>query len=1650
VSALRNRAFVIRLLALLAVVGAAAYLISCETPAGGISGTVRMAENGKPLADAHIYLNDAAGNDARQRTGGDDERPSSHRNATTDENGRFTFSRVPVGKYQLSAASDYHRCEAVALTVKEAITTPATLRLTRSETELEIAAHQNVWSPSEKVHLPVRGYVDAKKGEFDSLHIRVYKTRLSTLMAGKETAQALDILGRSYNDHASPLGKKLLQPAGVAPSDYPRLISDIDAPINDADAEGFFQNRLPIAANGPGLYLVEVKHGGKATSGWVLLTDTALVVKKAGTQILAFAVNMRMGTPVGGAEIRQYRNGVVFSRATTSADGLAALTIPAPARPANADETDPADQARLLTVAVRGDDEAVLNRQEWNESDQTDRYAVYAYTDRTVYRPGQSISYKGVVRGKGEGDAGYHVPANAPITIEVRDPTGDRVAQASKVTNRWGSFFGGFDLGKEAPTGVYSLITTVAGEKHTTDIAVASYRKPEYAVTVTPAQTHYSRGDTVKLTVSAQYYYGAPVAGATVQYDVYTDTDWASIEGSDYDPDDADDPERSTYYGQLRTNGTVTLDANGQATVTVPTARKRPVGGSKSNDPSEAETSPPEEQILTCHATVTDDAKRIVEADGTAHVSAGDFVLNLSPDGFFAAPGKPMAVLITARDHDGKPAANVAVTLAATYQRWDAKNNTVQVSNAGIHQGATTGSGGTAALTFTPAHTGELELVATAYDSRGRVLHARQSLYASNANGGDLQTEYSDLSLLTDHKKYGPGDVARVLVNTAHLGQTVLLTVEGDRVYRSFTVPIRQHSTVVEVPVEAAWGPNVTLDACYVRDKKFAESSAPLRVRLDSRAVNVTVSADRDRYRPGDKATYRIHTTDARSGRPVPCEVSLSVVDESIYALRADSPNALRDAFYPHRSNRVQTLYSFSVEYLGDTDKSEPTIEMRRKFLDTAAWHPSVETGRDGNATVGVALPDNLTTWRATVQAVSMETSVGRAVGKVLVTKPFFLRLDTPRFLTQTDDGRLLTLVHNDTGSAQTAHVRVTAPGILALGAPTEQALQVAPGTDGQLEWPVSARRIGQIPLRAEAWTDGTDAATGKPYTDGIESSIPVRAWGRETFSDITGALSPEDTFRSARSLTIDGAFIPDESRLTIRVTPGIAAALAPALDYLTGYPYGCTEQTMSRVLPDLLVSAAAKSGGMVLLQGPDAAKRTAALPRMVHDGVQRLRRFQHPSGAWGWWEHDDDDPYLTAYVLYGLGTAKSLGYDVPADMLTKGTKAGREQLEKASPNDRPYLMYALALCGDSAAPLARLRALNAGKVKQAGMDLSVLAPDSLAYLVLLARRAGEDYRPAFHQLERKESAQGHLLHWPSDRYRWVCSDQMATALALRAVLAVDRADPRVPDILRYLMLGRTGDYWRDTRDTAVVLTALTDYLAIHPEDARRPTGSVVVRLNGHDEQRIDLAAAAQETGVPVAIAGNHLKAGENTLELAGQGTASSVFFTGRLRQVVAARNGSLPALSSQEGVTITREYLRVAAVATPAGAWRLGTEEVLGQKFKQNDNVRVRLTVTAPRDIDYVLIEDAFPSNCEASERGTEESIVEEGGWSHWYSNVDVRDDRIAFFATHLPKGTHTLEYNLRAQTPGVCRALPAQLQAMYAPSIRAESADSRIEVRP
>src|SRR5205085_10647434 len=118
---------------------------------------------------------------------------------------------------------------------------------------------------------------------------------------------------------------------------------------------------------------------------------------------------------------------------------------------------------------------------------------------------------------------------------------------------------------------------------------------------------------------------------------------------------------------------------------------------------------------------------------------------------------------------------------------------------------------------------------------------------------------------------------------------------------------------------------------------------------------------------------------------------------------------------------------------------------------------------------------------------------------------------------------------------------------------------------------------------------------------------------------------------------------------------------------------YGCTEQTMSRFLPTVLLTSLLKEQNL-------RSDLTAKAPDIVASGFARLAKMQHSNGSWDWWEYDDADMFMTAYVLDGLKRAKAAGYDSDkinlSDLTWVKTQLKTAKVDKYNSRDFLHLCF--------------------------------------------------------------------------------------------------------------------------------------------------------------------------------------------------------------------------------------------------------------------------------------------------------------------------------------------------------------------------------------
>lgn len=1550
-----------------------AYGITEEVPIGSMTGHVVMRENGRALPRAEVVLTPEK----------DVEDFTSTRVVRTDKEGNFRFRNLPAGHYTLEASGKAHTVKPMKIEVAEGKPSVENLACEPREPYLEMTASQKVFVPGEKLSVTLEGF-----GPGDQLQFRIYKIDTAKVLEKGGLQRMFSAFARAKTD------------GGVNPAEVASATQNFDRKIQTRDIEGVFTERPDLPALSEGFYWVQAtvpnsnpKVEPTSRGTYLNVSRIGLVTKASGKELLAYVADLSTGVPVPGVKVQFYRNDKVQNEAATSSDGTLTMPMPpaSPKKPGQDDDEDTGGKPdRGLVVASLDNSNAVVDFNTTAAPPSSANH-IYMYTDRPIYRPGDEVHFKGIVRTLKGTD--YALPGGGDAQIEIKD-AGDTLVerQSLKVDGR-GFFHGSFKTNKETDPGEFTVKAKALGAEHTLGVGIADYRKPEYDIKITPESTKgYTVGQKVRAVVSCEYYFGGPLIGAKVEVSVSRSPAY----------DFEDEGEGDYHYG--RGSGAdyqsfnLVTDASGKAVVEFDTTPK-----------DSSETQQDWDYSLT--ATVNE-GEKYFEGEGTIRVNQGAYALEVRNESGFTEPNKPVAVTVFTRAHtDKSPVAGRKVRLTIGTTEW---NDEVQDFNQEQTLDAVTDSNGGATVSFTPRAEGTYLIKGSSTDDDGHEVQAEAPLYVE---GGPyfVGAREQAFEVTLDQRKYKVGQTAKALIRSSKTGLSALMTIEADHVLWSKVVKLDNVCTEIEIPVLQLYAPNAFVTVSGIKDKTFLQSQTNLTIDDVRRQLKIQVTPDRPNHRPGDRASYAVHTTD-EGGKPVSADVSLAVVDESIYAIREDSTDPL-SAFYPERQNNVDTEYSFPDLYLDGGDKGGH-IPIRRKFQDTAAWSPDVQTNANGDATVSVNLPDNLTQWRTTCVGVSDDTRVGMGKCDLRASKPLMIRIETPMFVTVGDKLAFSAIVQNDTGKDADVHVQLDPSGVDVSGEHS-QTVHIASGRPQTIEWTLDANKAGDAKLTAKAWIDGGDS-------DGVEQIIPVNPAGlivQERHAEIAKGLAK-------LNVGVDPAADRNFGRLVVSVSPSLAQAMFQSLDDLIGYPYGCTEQTMSRFLPAILVQHALKGAPS---PRPDLTKM---IPQIADESLARLKRMQHSDGGWGWWIYDHSDEFMTAYVLDGLHRAKQAGYAVNQFMIDKAVKWAAKAVPELAyqpqkddtkeeiaymqaeiRREKLYLGFALAENGDKEGAVKAISAYEPSKA-----DAMETAYAALLFEALGRPEAGA----ALQRLKGLAKTEGDMASWSAGHSFWNLTEP--SAIALTALAEHDPKDPMVGMAVRYLMRSRQGEWWYTTRDTAFALIGLSDYLVASGELAQPQ--DVTVLVNGQAIKTLKFSTGsvtAPETRIEIPL--SQLKAGDNSVEVRNGGGVT--YFGTDLREAVAPQGANL--VGNDSGLKIERKFYRMEARTAEDGTMRLRESLTPVDQVKSGDILECKVTIKADRPREFVMIEVPVPANCRVSDTDV---ALQDVDWSNWWSQTVIRDDRVSFFMRDLPTQEQTVTFMMRAEADGTATAGPATGGNMYDPA--------------
>ena len=1405
---------------------------------------------------------------------------------------------------------------------------------------------------------------------------------------------------------------------------------------------------------------VKVQDKNRKDGCWVSstdnITDVGVTFKTSPDNILLWATSLQTGEPMPNlaVELRRNDNKILWT-GSTDQDGLAR----APGWK-HLDVTAEWGGPVLYAFVSSAGGDAVVSSS-WNDglepwrfnlnyeyTPQREEFRSVLFTDRGIYRPGETVYIKGVVRQLKGGI--WSLPQAVRGKVRISDARGEEVLNKDvTISSQMGTFDLKFDIPKTAYTGSWDISFTpqIKGQ---TDISGAYYnfqveavRQADFKVNLRPEKETYLSGDTAQFLASAQYNFGSPLAGAKANWNLRRMRAW-------FEPKGFDGYTFTPYFlreDEYKEDGKLLLDSGSQLDDkgSLSFSAQLP----KVNFPvtvyAELDVQSPARQdlfarteVLVHPAAFYLGAKLVTE-----QVELGDTVqadlLALTPKGVRTS------ATVTA-DIRKEQWFSVRKAGLAGRLEWVSEKRVTNLPSQTVQVGTDGGR-----LSFKPTEAGNYFVTLTSKDSAGRTVLGGFSIMVYGKGQAYWKKTDDDLLVLKQDKdSYKPGKTARIAVESPYENALALVTVEREGILDAWITPIKGGADYVEVPIKPSYLPNVYVSVTLVRGRsadpvtdKGLDLGKPqgkvgyvnLTVLPDSKKMATAVKTNKTRYQPGEEVTLKL--TAKPHAKNTPAEIAVMVVDEGVLALTNYQTPDLFSVYYGSRPISVFTMdnrvYVVGQRNFGEKGENRGGggagyaasklggADLRTNFSFTPYFKAVVPTDKKGRAEVKFKLPDNLTKFR--VMAVAMTADeFGSAQTSIQVSKPVMVTSNLPRFARKGDKFSCGAVVYNYEDKKGELTVSAHAEGAVTLSGPETKTVSVPLGQAQEVTWACEAAQNGEARVAF--------SVKGGKAQDGVLAKFTVSpVEKKQTLSVYAATQNAQEELLDKPGNLNEAA----DNRITLSLSSTALLNLKGSMVYLLTYPYDCLEQKMSKALPVI--------EGAPLVEDFKLGD-ISAYKKQVQEILDLLPQYQYASGGLAYWKNALPDPYVTAYALEVNYLAKQAGYQVQTKALNKAAawmetafnaKTSRAYKYSSLETDtaRAYAAYVLALYG---------------KNVQSAFNTLYAKADSLplpaqAYLLKAAQASGrsQNIKNALGQrlLNRVVFTPESAYFDVPQEMPWLHMDNTkGTALVLDALLYAQYPFEQSFQTAHWLLTQLNAEgHWNNTNVNAAVFKALNTYY--HAQESAEPDFEASVKLSGKTLAQALFKGRSMEsktTSVPfAAVYGNKAEA---RLKFAKEG-AGTLYYT--LGQVYEPSRYEKPV---DGGFTVSRTITTLSGEPV--------SEIVAGERYK------ITLTVKNAVARNFVVVEDFIPAGFEivntslATESAAQsETLAEENGYMSGFDRSEKYDDRLAVFADYLPAGTHTYSYLVSASVPGTFAYPCLWASQMYEPAVFGRNATETLVIK-
>ncbi len=1373
----------------------------------------------------------------------------------------------------------------------------------------------------------------------------------------------------------------------------------------------------------PGAYFIEVadaieldRYEGPPASAkrWVMLTDLALTAYRSGSGLDVTLRSLQDGRVMPNTPVQLIaRNNEVLGEAATGVDGRVSFN---PELLAGTGNMAP---KMVLASGLKGDtaildlSRAPVDLSELNTGGRVTPGNVdaYLYTERGIYRPGETVYLTAMMRDR----AGRTITERNGTLITYR-PNGMESFRVRFAVGDGGTIQRDIELPRSAARGLWRTVAEIdgIGVVGSTTYSVEDFVPQRIAVELEAEDAPFLPGDDARdIDVSARFLYGAPGAALTVmsQARVEVDPQPFGYQGFSWGPHDG------SFREQIIDLPDRVTDGAGTAIV-----RLEPGNRGRSADVP---------LRLNAVISVLEPGGRAVTESVRIPYRPKDIYLGIKPAfdgriGYEEEGTFELAALNAAGEGLVEDLRWKILEINYHYDwyredgRWKwRRSRTVRT----VNEGGLRTQEGAGTLTVSGLDWGAHELVIEAEDG-SRASRAFRVGWGGDVSGDGVEAP-DRVEVTVDDQQIVAGRPAALTIVPPYDGEAQIV-VATDRILSIETRQVQASGTTVTLPVTDEWGEGAYVMVNVYTPRDPVIQSKPRRavgvgyvpVSMDNRTFNVEIDAP-DLIRPGRDQTI---TVSVEGGPREKAFVTLAAVDEGILRLtKFSSPNPT-DWYYGKKAMGLSLYDDYGrlldpnlglpaeVRTGGDQLGGEGLSVVPTQTV--AMFSGIVEVGRGGEAEIDFTIPEFNGELRLMAVAWS-DSGLGQADQPMTVRREAPADLILPRFMAPGDEAMATVSIDNVELADGEFQATLTATAPLDV-ATAELAKAIPNGTRSDQGVRFTAEGAGISDMQLSVSGPDSYSVTRNYQIQTRSAFLPV--------TNVSRALMEEDQ-TYAPDLSLFDGFVPGTARMTVSFS-GLPVDPSALYNSLARYPYGCTEQTISRAMPLIYAEQLIEEGARD--SQPVARDRVQA-------AISRVLNRQSDNGAFGLWRAGDGyaSPWLGAYTTDFLYRAKEQGYEVPQAALDRAYQSLRtiaqgdawrvygyetdvyesrwhdDTEKKLMQRAAPYALYVLARAGK--ADVSRLRYLHDRELSD------MRSPLAKAHLAAALSYMGDRSR-AFSAFNAAEEALGYQ---------------------------------------------NSGDYYQTPlRDRAGVLalaaeTGFNDHVARFAEQI------------GEDTPEPDRLTTQEKAFMLLAVGGLSQEDGLR-LDVDGLGRNSDNDRRYFVNQEQVERGVSFRLRRGSSPV-----FRTVMVTGSPASAPRPASEKLSATKrlrtlqggrvnladLTQGDQLVVTLTL-APRERrnNPVIVADLLPAGFEIETvlrpaDGNRE-FGPDGAFA-WIGEIDAaetaeaRDDRFVA-AIDVVDEERTLAYVVRAVTPGTYTMPGVVAEDMYRPDVFARSASSEITIAP